>query len=224
MTRQASRPHSGARAARAAHPGRAGAAVNLLTPRMLPGAAGPRTTMSVLAALACGVYVWIAIWLGVLSLVPALFGWRPLVVSSDSMSPAIRAGDVVVTSPSRGAAPAGEGRLLAVGTVVAFRDDGRSRLVLHRVAGVSDGAYRTKGDANRVIDSAPVPAERVEGVARLLIPWAGLPFYWLSTGRWWLALMLVGSLALAWWAQGSPARGAPDRRTTPPRETPASRT
>jgi signal peptidase len=74
----------------------------------------------VLATLACMVVV---------SVVPALFGWRSYVVLSGSMSPSMRVGDVVI------AAPAGANDL-AAGRVVAFREPGRlGRIIVHRVQG-----------------------------------------------------------------------------------------
>lgn len=92
-------------------------------------------------------------------------GWHPVVVVSGSMSPSIRAGDIVLFE--KGAEP-------VPGAVIAFHTDGG--LVTHRVAGVNeDGTYQTKGDANRSADSTPVSPEAVHGVGRLLVPYIGFP-------------------------------------------------
>jgi hypothetical protein len=61
--------------------------------------------------------------------------------------------------------------------------------VLHRVVGIeTDGsgavAFRTMGDANSSPDSTPVPADHVLGVARLVVPYAGLPKAWAVHGQW----------------------------------------
>jgi signal peptidase len=97
-------------------------------------------------------------------------GWSAAVVSSGSMRPAIRPGDVVLTAPAR------TDRIRA-GSVVTFRKPGRP--MLHRVIGTAAGGRLvTKGDANPVADAAPVPRDAVTGVARWRVPYAGLPVLW----------------------------------------------
>jgi signal peptidase len=100
-------------------------------------------------------------------------GWASAVVVSGSMSPAVEAGDVVVTSPL----PAERVR---VGHVIRFHHPTRpGRSVLHRVTGITgDGLLVTKGDANRTADAAPVPTGAVTGVERLRVPYLGLPLLW----------------------------------------------
>ena len=43
--------------------------------------------------------------------------------------------------------------------------------------------FRTKGDANESADSTIVPVGNVYGVARLLVPYAGLPKAWFDNGQ-----------------------------------------
>jgi signal peptidase I len=104
----------------------------------------------------------------------ALTSWTPVVVTSGSMSPAIRAGDLVFISPP-------EDGIVGQNSVVTFRDSA-GELVTHRVFAVEDGQVVTKGDANRVPDSAPVPIDRIEGVGRMVVPLIGLPIAWWKTG------------------------------------------
>ena len=100
-------------------------------------------------------------------LLPRLWGWEPMVVSSGSMAPSIRTGDVILV------APVPDGGLRA-GAVVTYSAGGH--LITHRVVGRdSAGAYVTKGDANRQPDSQPVPREQVVGEVRLLVPGLGWP-------------------------------------------------
>ncbi|WP_109602449.1 signal peptidase I [Actinoplanes xinjiangensis] len=147
-----------------------------------------RTTMPMMLAVA-----------GVLlagGTVPPRFGWSSSVVISGSMSPVVEAGDVVVTSPLP------ENRMRA-GHVIRFHDPRRpGRYVLHRIVGATgDGRLVTKGDANRVVDAAPVPKGTVTGVWRLRVPYLGLPVLWWIRGEYpMVALTVLGLLVtLGWW-------------------------
>jgi signal peptidase len=76
----------------------------------------------------------------------SLAGHRLLVERSDSMRPALRTGDLLVTAPVPAVA-------IRTGDVVTFADAARGgRLITHRVAGVTRrGAavvFTTRGDAN----------------------------------------------------------------------------
>lgn len=117
--------------------------------------------------------------------VPTLFGYAPLIVLTDSMSPTINAGDLIVVK-SVDAAKVQEG------DVISFFDpaSGGSAVVTHRVL-VSDSAkktemklpvthnmdnipgvqgsgssliFRTQGDFNNTEDKDPVPASKLVGV------------------------------------------------------------
>ncbi|RKT54731.1 signal peptidase I [Saccharothrix australiensis] len=134
-----------------------------------------------------GVVAGLALW----SLVPLAIGWHSTAVVSGSMSPRVERGDVVAASPIAGDA-------VAAGQVVLFTDPGpRDRRLLHRVLSVnSDGTLVTKGDANHDPDATPVPPEDVLGLARLRVPWAGLPVTWLGEGRWLPLSATAGALAL----------------------------
>lgn len=120
--------------------------------------------LSVIAAL----WGWIAVtWI--------VCGWKPVVIESNSMSPGLQAGDVVMIGP------AGDKRL-GRGAVVSFRDD-TGDSVVHRIDTVEpDGAYSTKGDANNAVDPTPVSRDAVNGVARLVVPAVGRPFVWRADG------------------------------------------
>ncbi|NHC15008.1 signal peptidase I [Motilibacter deserti] len=127
-----------------------------------------------------------AVCRAVVLLVLALGGWGLLavalgadvrVVVTGSMAPAVTPGTVVVTT-----AP---DRPLAPGQVVVFRRPGSpDETVTHRVVAVlPDGSVQTKGDANAVGDGPAVPRADVVGVARLAIPYVGVPRVWLGTGE-----------------------------------------
>jgi len=107
------------------------------------------------------------------TLIPMAFGWSSSVVLTGSMEPAIDAGDVVVCAPI-------SPDQLVPGYVIRFRDPAQpERHLLHRVVKLNDdGTLVSKGDANHSPDSTPVPPEAVDGMARLRVPWVGLPTLW----------------------------------------------
>lgn len=115
-----------------------------------------------------------------------VLGWEPVAITSGSMAPAIRQGDVVVFS----AAPA---EPVGPGTVIVYADADGS-LVTHRVAAtLDDGRYITRGDHNPVNDSTPVAPEAIRGVGRVLVPFAGYPAVWTSGGTW-PSLLVVAAI------------------------------
>lgn len=146
----------------------------------------------------------------VITMVPLLWGWRPVVIESGSMAPAVQAGDVVVVAPS-------DGEGLGPGTVITFRTEASRLPVTHRIVGVNDdGAYRTRGDANEGVDSTPVAPGQVLGVARLLVPYVGLPAYWARNGAWVMLAAFAAVVGTSGWLS---ARG----RTYPAGEGPIRR-
>lgn len=116
------------------------------------------------------------------------------VVLSDSMSPAIHAGDVVVV----GAAEPSE---IEEGDVITFdRPGGDEQLVTHRVVEVlqEDGQtkFRTKGDANEEADQQLVPASAVVGVVWFHIPVIGYVVQFGSSDLGTLLLVVVPAVLL----------------------------
>lgn len=121
------------------------------------------------------------------------------VVLSDSMSPAIGAGDVVIVdsvSPSE----------ISEDDVITFRNGGGDRAtgdtdkVTHRVVEVveQDGEryFRTKGDANEEVDAELVPAGNVVGRVSFHIPYIGHVLTFGSARSRLLALVVVPSVLL----------------------------
>ncbi len=179
-------------------------------PQVLPSAEPPTDERwaALGSVLLATLYLWILAWLLVAVVVPAVgFGWSPVVITSGSMEPLIRPGDVVLTSDPQ--------VTVAPGTVITFEDPARQgSLTTHRVVSVQDdGAYRTRGDANRAADSTPVPPEAVVGVGRLLVPMVGLPLLWLSGGLLLFVIWLGVTLAATAVAV---QRGGHDDRDAPP--------
>lgn len=163
-------------------------------------------------------YLYLLVLLGAwLAIGMLATGWQPLVITSGSMQPTLRPGDVVLI-----AEPSGP---VAQRTVITFEAAGDpNQRITHRVYEVGDGAYVTKGDANPTIDSERVPFESVEGVGRLVVPLVGLPMLWAQQGdsaallSW--AVVSLASLAVALSSAGSLWRR--DRRDRSDRGSPVA--
>ena len=145
--------------------------------------------------LAAFTVILILAWLIAIALgTGLLLGWASNAITSDSMAPSIRAGDVVLAQPTNG-----DG--LGVGTVITFNVG--SGLVTHRIGVVNpDGSYLTKGDANAESDSTPVTPEQVMGVGRIASPWIGLPTLWLRNGDLARLGFLAAALGAGFWLAG----------------------
>lgn len=115
-------------------------------------------------------------------------GWTPMVVTSGSMSPLIRTGDVVMIDTEQESPDEG--------SIVAFNSE--DDILIHRIVSAEhDGTLISKGDSNPRPDSSPIAAEDVIGTGRLLVPYLGLirVIGW----PWWGAILAVGMIASLVW-------------------------
>jgi signal peptidase I len=141
---------------------------------------------TLIAATVARVYLTFFAALAAIAFLPTLFGATGSVVQSGSMEPRIGVGDVVLTTPLPASSP------LPVGRVMTFHADGE--FVVHRLVHVNDdNTIVTKGDANPDNDSWAITRDDLNGQARLLVPYAGLPAFWLTHGN---ALALTAWSAL----------------------------
>lgn len=128
-------------------------------------------------------------------------GWRPYVVTSGSMVPAIHPGDLVIVEPK---AP---GQAFDPPTILTFTDADRG-LVTHRIVKaerVDNGEvrYTTKGDANRDPESGTIGQAEIVGSVRYVLRAVGLPIRWAQTANWGpLSLWAGASLLAVWLAVG----------------------
>jgi signal peptidase len=170
-----------------------------------------------------GGLLWMAMGLsgGILAAaaLPVLIGFRSFVVMSGSMEPAIRVGDVVVTSP---ASPLG----LRPGDVVTFKDPTvPGRLITHRVLRLSartgSVSVVTKGDANHSVEQWSIPANGRLGIVRYRIPKLGYLLVWLRRPAGRLAFIVLPALGLGLlqlariWTPGRRGGGSPSRGPAP---------
>lgn len=137
-----------------------------------------------------------AVALAVVVVFPGAIGAEAsYVVLSDSMSPHIRAGDLVVVRSI-------DAEDIEVGEVITFRreTDGGPDRVTHRVVAVerTDGGprYVTKGDASEARDQQRVPPEAVEGKVWFHVPLVGRLIVFAGTDTGLLLLVVLPSVAL----------------------------
>jgi signal peptidase len=122
-------------------------------------------------------------------------GFRPLVEQSDSMAPAMRAGDVLFERTGT-ASEAG------AGDVITFSDpERRGRTLTHRVVSVTPAkrgrlTFVTRGDANTGVERWRVRPDARIGRYGFRVPAVGrlLPF---ARGTGWRVLVLLAAAALA---------------------------
>jgi len=127
--------------------------------------------------------------------VPDLFGVTPMIVVTDSMTPTISSGDMIVSRKT----PAEE---IEVGDVISFFDPLKAKntsIITHRVVEIREDeegelSFRTKGDGNNTADEVAVPASNIVGVYKLTIPFAGQAALFLRTGPGILFCIVIPSL------------------------------
>ena len=105
-----------------------------------------------------------------------LFGIMPVIMTTDSMAPAIRNEDLLLIGAC------GEDEI-APGDIILFRDpkDADGGLLTHRVLEVTDAGFVTGSDADGSADALPVPYEKVFGKYRGKVPFLGSLVLFLKT-------------------------------------------
>lgn len=148
------------------------------------------------AASAAGFLALAIVFLFVAGAVPQLVGAdHSYVVQSDSMSPAISAGDVVFVYDT----PSDK---IAEGDVITFEQAGagESDRVTHRVVEVveqeGERRFRTEGDANEDPDPGVVSPSDVVGVVQFHVPYMGYVTSFAQTRFGILALVVVPAVLL----------------------------
>lgn len=158
--------------------------------------------------------VFIGANLAFFAIIPVILpGWVSVGISSGSMSPAIRTGDVVIARSWDGTSDLVPGSIITYETADGY--------ITHRVVEVGeDGMIVVKGDANRAADP-PIRPDQVVGTARLVIPYAGLPSAWLNGGRYGLVALVLSASAAALYFSRYAVDPKHDPWAPPPRQSPA---
>jgi signal peptidase len=150
--------------------------------------------------------------MAVMAVLPIVIpGYTSASITSGSMMPTLRIGDVVI------AVDHGDAEI-APGTIVVYEDPRKHDLVTHRVVSINpDGSYITKGDVNGLDDPAPIPAANIRGTAQWIVPFVGLLRIWAAQGQWALLIVTIAATATALWLSrfAFGARNDPWRRETP---------
>lgn len=106
------------------------------------------------------------------------FRYKSYAIASGSMETLISRGDVIIIKKIDN----DDYDKLKVGQIIAYQRDGVT--IIHRLVKIINyqGKYYfyTKGDANPDIDDITIEEEMVVGVAKLKIPYIGLPSVWFS--------------------------------------------
>ena len=122
------------------------------------------------------------------SSLPALMGFKTMVVTSGSMNPTIAVGYAVVIRP---AVPPDSIRL---GDMITFRAGEATGMVTHRVKAIRQiqgrTYYQTQGDANATPDPNLTAAEAVYGKVKVTLPKLGFLLYFVTTD--WGKLFFIG--------------------------------
>lgn len=158
---------------------------------------------------------WYVVWalLGILALlvlwmafdkfvlgnsVPSVFGYSTLNIATGSMNGTstlvsggepkqVSVGDMIVIKKTND---------YKIGDVITFMLDGDTTPTTHRIVGITERGFITKGDANNTQDLSPVPTENVLGEVVAHYPKLGAFTMWLKAEGWIYVVALLAILAL----------------------------
>ena len=116
----------------------------------------------------------------------SLFGYKAYRITTDSMSPSINTGDVIIVKKVQ------EEKLQA-GDVITFKQ--QDKVITHRITHIDeqDGKkqYTTKGDNNNLEDNEKIEYSEIEGENVLTIPKLGYFIYALENQIVFLFIILI---------------------------------
>ena len=139
-----------------------------------------------------GIPMKVIYWLvlAALILVPGLTvgNYKLLVVLSGSMEPTIKTGSIVVVKPQSS---------YQTGDVITFSEKNNPKITTtHRVFGINDGGFITKGDANNSTDSARVATGQIIGKTIFSVPYLGYPVSFAKTQQGLLLLVIIPAIII----------------------------
>ena len=158
--------------------------------------------------------LFMAIWLLIdktvnKSPVPMFMGVATLTVETGSMSGTIEEGDLIVIKKTND---------YKIGDIITFLPEGDKIPTTHRIIGIEDGKYITRGDANNTADTRPIAYDRIIGEYQFSIRYVGLFFRWLGQEGGWIYLagivvvIIIGVLLLKMYPADKP-KDASEKKT-----------
>lgn len=111
---------------------------------------------------------------------------KPLIVTSNSMFPLIKRGDLVVIFKSK---------QYEIGDIISFKNNGG--IITHRLVSKIDTGFEissdfeTKGDANQSSDFSSVSNKNILGKVKFIIPFLGFLFMYLQSKYFVYFLILI---------------------------------
>jgi signal peptidase len=114
------------------------------------------------------------------------------IVRSNSMSPALKAGSLVIVKLT-------EGNDIRKNDIITYQRTGNTLVVTHRVVEVVQGEelqFITKGDANNTNDSLPVSADDLLGRVTFIVPLVGHILAFAGTKQGALVLLIIPGILI----------------------------
>ena len=116
-----------------------------------------------------------------------------MTISGVSMEPTISESDIIIVTPV-------DTSQLAVGDIISYRhlfeNAQRSATITHRIVGMADGGYRTKGDSHAQADEYTVAPEDVVGIMQFKIPYLGMLVHFADTASGLVILVLAPAMLI----------------------------
>lgn len=132
-------------------------------------------------------FIYIVILLYAFVAIPYLFGFKPMIVATDSMNDAYSKGSIVYyrkTAESN----------LKEGDVITFTYEGSTELITHRINAINGDKYQTKADSSDIPDPILVSYSEIKGeVSKIYLPYLGTVFKYITSH---IYLVIVAGLIL----------------------------
>lgn len=116
-----------------------------------------------------------------------------MTISGVSMEPTISESDIIIVTHV-------DTSQLVVGDIISYRhlfENGqRPATITHRIVGMANGGYRTKGDSHAQADEYTVAPEDVVGIMQFKIPYLGMLVHFADTAAGLVTLVLAPALLI----------------------------
>lgn len=120
-------------------------------------------------------------------------GYNIYLVRSESMTPTLNLGDLIVTGPA-GSSIAGE---TEPGKIATFEHGGE--LVTHRIQAIEGQSLVTKGDAVEDTDPWPIKISDIRGLYLFKVPYVGYITSFVQTKLGWFVVIIIPATCLVLW-------------------------